>query len=284
MITTLDIEPTTVCNLNCPFCFGPKVKKEEVEIDLQIWKEAFFKFKNRGIKNIVVSGGEPLMYNRIVELVKYLKSLKFNIVISTHGRYKERLFEIASYCDWISLPIDGITSRTNQAMRTDNYPVSEILATALELKKKYSKLKIKVGTVVTQKNFQEITKIGDLLRDKLDCFDLWKVYQYTPRRKHKENHKLLCISDQDFLGLSILLRSRLSKKMRIVFSSNESRRNAYVFIYQNGDVNVVNSGESFDDVYVGNISNFDDINFKQINKLLGYNHHLNYANTYQTEK
>ncbi|MGI6479921.1 MAG: radical SAM protein [Salinivirgaceae bacterium] len=280
MIKTLDIEPTTICNLNCPFCFGPKVKKREVEIDLQVWKNALYKFRNKGVENIVISGGEPLMYNRIVELVKYLKHLNYRIVISSHGRYKEKLFEVAPYCDWISLPIDGITPEINHIMRTDNYPVSKIIATASELKSKHSNLKIKIGTLVTQKNIQEIIEVGNVLQDNSKCFDTWKIYQYTPRRKNKKNEKSLYISDKEFFDFSTLIKTSVSTKMKIVFSSNESRRNAYAFIYQNGDLNIVNIGDGFDDILVGNISDFNEINFQQIDELLNSNHYSNYTNTY----
>ncbi|MDD4729265.1 MAG: radical SAM protein [Dysgonamonadaceae bacterium] len=280
MIKTLDIEPTTICNLNCPFCFGPKVEKRETEIDLQIWKDALLKFRNKGVENIVISGGEPLIYHRIVELVKYLKHLNFNIVISTHGRYKEKLFEVAPYCDWISLPIDGITPEISHTMRTDNYPVSEILVTASELKRKHSNLKIKIGTVATQKNIQEIIEIGNVLQDNSNCFDTWKIYQYTPRRKHKNQKEFLSITDKEFADLSNLISKTLPTEMKIVYSSNESRRNAYTFIYQNGDINLVNVGDNFDDLLVGNIGEFDKINFPKVNEILNTNHYSNFTNTY----
>lgn len=280
MIKSLDIEPTTICNLNCPFCFGPKVEMRESEIDLSVWKDALHRFKNLGVENVVISGGEPLIYKGIVELVTYLKLLKFNIVISTHGRFKEKLFAVAPYCDWISLPIDGISSEMSSLMRTDNYPISEILATASELKNMHSNLKIKIGTVATRKNIQEIIEIGKLLADNQKFFDTWKIYQFTPRRKYKTNKESLSINDKEFADLSNLINEILPSEMKIVYSSNDSRRNAYTFIYQNGDINLVNVGDNFEDLLVGNVSDFDRINFKKIDEVLNSNHYSNYTNTY----
>ncbi len=280
MIKSLDIEPTTICNLNCPFCFGPKVEKRETEIDLTVWKAALHKFKSLGVENIVISGGEPLLYKGIEELVTYLKFLKFNIVISTHGRFKEKLLAVASYCDWISLPIDGITSEMSHLMRTDNYPITEILATASELKNTHSNLKIKIGTVATKKNIHEIIEIGNLLADNQKHFDTWKIYQYTPRRKHKNHKESLSITDNEFYDLSNLIKETMPTEMKIVYSSNESRRNAYTFIYQNGDINLVNVGDNFDDLLVGNIREFDKIDFLKVNEILNTNHYSNFTNTY----
>ncbi len=67
MIKSLDIEPTTICNLKCPFCFGPKVVSKKTELNIDIWKNAISKFRNQGVENIVISGGEPLLYDNILE-------------------------------------------------------------------------------------------------------------------------------------------------------------------------------------------------------------------------
>ncbi|HEY5589559.1 MAG TPA: radical SAM protein [Paludibacter sp.] len=280
MIKSLDIEPTTICNLSCPFCFGPMVEKSETENDLAVWKDALNRFKKLGVENIVISGGEPLIYKDIVELVSYLKFLKFNIVISTHGRLREKLFEVAPYCDWISLPIDGFSSEMSNLMRTDNYSNYEILATALKLKNTYSNLKIKIGTVATKINLHEIAEIGKFLETKQEYFNIWKIYQYTPRRKYKNQQEFLCITNKEFSDLSCFIGNTLPMEMKVVFSSNDSRRNAYTFIYQNGDINLVNVGENFDDLRVGNINNFSSINFSKINEVLNSNHHSNFNNTY----
>lgn len=280
MIKSLDIEPTTICNLKCPFCFGPKVESRKTELDIKVWKDSLFRFRDKGVQNIVISGGEPLLYNKITELVIFLKGLGYNIVISTHGRFKEKLFEIAPYCDWISLPIDGINDKTTQIMRTDAYSNQQILETAKELKSFYNHLGIKIGTVATKENIHEILEIGELLETNSSILDTWKIYQYTPRRKYKNLKDSLFITDEEFFKLSSLISNRISDKIRVVYSSIESRKNAYTFIYHNGDVNLVNVGNELEDLNVGNIQNFDEIDFSKIYSFLDANHIKNYFQTY----
>ena len=276
----LDIEPTSICNLKCPFCFGPKNERNKTEISIGIWKSFLKEFKSLGVGNVVISGGEPLLYDNLFELFHYLKSLNFNVVISTNGRLKDKLFSIAQYCDWISLPIDGISDEISHLMRTDYYTADEILNTAHELKAKNGSLRIKIGTVATKKNIHEIAQIGKVLERNINAFDTWKIYQYTPRRKQKRLQEEHVISNNQFNELSNLLRKYFSQKMRLVISSNQSRSNAYCFVYQNGDVNLVNMGEDFGDLYVGNVKNLDDINFTMIDNILNSNHIANYENTY----
>ncbi|MDB5282450.1 MAG: radical S-adenosyl methionine domain containing 2 Pfam: Radical, partial [Bacteroidota bacterium] len=209
-----------------------------------------------------------------------LKYLNFNVVLSTHGRKEKKLFEVAKFCDWVSLPIDGYSNAMTGLMRTDNHPNSKIFNTGNALKSNFKHLKIKIGTVANKKNIQEIFEIGKLLEQNMNCFDTWKIYQYTPRRKHKTHRDSLVISDDEFGELTSLIKERISKDMRIVYSSNEARKNAYTFVYQNGDVNLVNIGDSFGDLLVGNINNFESINFSKIESILGSNHQTNYDITY----
>lgn len=280
ILRTIDIEPTTICDLQCPFCFGPKIAPRKTEVKFDIWKTAMLKFKEYGAKNIVISGGEPLLYNHILELVMYLKGLDYNIVLSTHGRNKMKLIDIAAYCDWVSLPIDAITEEMTTIMRTDNYSVNNIIDTAKALKMKYSNIKIKIGTVITKKNIDEIYSIKKILDENLDAFDTWKLYQYTPRRKHKHLKNDLLVSDDEYLRLCLNIVESNTNRSRIVYSSNLSRQNAYTFIYHDGEVNLVNCGPDFGDIKAGNINELDQINFRLIEESLSKNHGLNFNNTY----
>jgi MoaA/NifB/PqqE/SkfB family radical SAM enzyme len=281
MIKSLDIEPTTICNLNCPFCFGPKIERNNSEIDFEIWKKALKKFKNMGVENIIISGGEPLLYKNIFELVEFLKNEQFNIVLSTHGRFKKKIFQIAKYCNWISLPIDGVSKEIIKIMRTDNYSNKEIIQTAKELKMKFNDVKIKIGTVATKKNIHEIIEIGKLLENNKSYFDTWKIYQYTPRRKHKNMKLEHTVSNKEFENLENLIKNNIElDSNRIVFSSNKSRKNAYTFIYHNGDVNLVNIGVHLKDLLVGNINDLKSLDINKINSQLSLNHLFNYNKTY----
>jgi len=281
-IISLDIEPSSYCNLRCPFCFGPEITERgsDEAIDLNIWKNALQKFRLLGVENIVVSGGEPLLYDGILELLSYLKFLDFNIALSTNGRIQDILFSAAKYCSWISLPIDGISPEINQLMRTDYYGIENIIEMSNILKSTHKHLKIKFSTVATKTNLFEISNIGYFLEKKTNIFDTWKIYQYTPRRKCKHLRENHFVSDDEFDKLSFLLTHLFSTKIRMVCSSNKSRLNAYVFIYENGDVNLVNTDSCFGDICLGNINRFYDINFSLANKILSSNHISNYISTY----
>jgi MoaA/NifB/PqqE/SkfB family radical SAM enzyme len=74
---------TNQCNLHCTYCRGlPKAVNyvlpyEEVIKTINLWLR-------QGLVNIRFSGGEPTLYNRILDLVKYCHTVS-RIAISTNG-------------------------------------------------------------------------------------------------------------------------------------------------------------------------------------------------------
>ncbi len=90
---------TEYCNFNCHYCRGldqeiygnRKVKQlslEEVKKIIDIW------CKNKPLKNIRFSGGEPTLHPNIKEIVKYAKEKGINrIAISSNGSNKLPLYK-----------------------------------------------------------------------------------------------------------------------------------------------------------------------------------------------
>ncbi len=86
----LQIRPSCSCNLNCPFCSvdaGPhsktRVTNYEVELDyLMEAVEEIAPFKGPGVECHIDSCGEPMLYPKIVDLVKELKEIKEVSVVS----------------------------------------------------------------------------------------------------------------------------------------------------------------------------------------------------------
>ena len=59
---------TTRCNLSCAYCAGPKQKIKEVSVDR--WVHVL---KKPEYRKIIFTGGEPLAYTRIYELIHLLE-------------------------------------------------------------------------------------------------------------------------------------------------------------------------------------------------------------------
>ena len=82
-------EVTQKCNLNCNFCYNhwkadATAKKAEASFDESI-KTLKSLFKNNDIKHVTFTGGEPLLYKRLEELVLFCRMKGASVSLITNG-------------------------------------------------------------------------------------------------------------------------------------------------------------------------------------------------------
>ena len=235
----------------------------------------------RGAQGIVVSGGEPTIHKDIVRLLSYAKGLGLSVVMSTHGQIRQRVLACAPFTDWIALPVDGVTNEMLTAMRGKPWSLAEAHQLIAELRHTNPSIRIKLGTVANRQNLHEIKALGQELVTRQIPIDTWKIYQYTARRKFAHRAEAFRISDADYRSLCDSLKAVLAAShFETVFSSNQSRRRAYVFVYPDGSVVVPNVGEAMTDAIVGNAFVEGEAVFDRIAGFDPHNHDNNYRSTY----
>ncbi len=80
---------TTGCNLNCNFCDSKYSWKEGKEMSAYKIYDEVIKLSNDKIKHVVITGGEPLLWQKeIALLIKNLKELDYEVEIETNGTFK----------------------------------------------------------------------------------------------------------------------------------------------------------------------------------------------------
>ena len=81
---TLRLVLTTECNYKCKYCFTEGEKdKEKRFLDIEDLKKILLISKEFGITNIKLTGGEPLLYPDIEELLKYIREIQIPYVDMT---------------------------------------------------------------------------------------------------------------------------------------------------------------------------------------------------------
>lgn len=97
------------------------------------WKDivAFLK-KRRGLLDAVVfSGGEPTMQPVLIESVRELHALGFNIGLHTAGQYTERLRKLIPYLSWVGFdlkaPFGSYEKVTQRKSSTNDHGIQESL-------------------------------------------------------------------------------------------------------------------------------------------------------------
>ncbi|MBN2440049.1 MAG: anaerobic ribonucleoside-triphosphate reductase activating protein [Spirochaetales bacterium] len=112
------------CNLRCPYCHNPAlvthIKKDTLtHIDSII---SFLKKRRNVLGGVCVSGGEPLLYTHLLDLIEIIHSLNLKVKIDTNGTIPEQLSKVP--VDYISMDIK--TSPDNyHLVGGDNIPQIE---------------------------------------------------------------------------------------------------------------------------------------------------------------
>jgi molybdenum cofactor biosynthesis enzyme MoaA len=152
---------TNRCNFKCPYCRGI-VKELQGDLALAQAKEVVDIWANGNLHNIRFSGGEPTVWEDLLELVKYTKTKSSieHIALSTNGsadlEYYYALHE-AGVNDF-SISLDACCSSTADTMAGTTSHFDHISMVIRELSKITY---VSVGVVLDKQNNEELTKIID---------------------------------------------------------------------------------------------------------------------------
>lgn len=164
-ISKIILEITNKCNLKCKYCCMDSNLQEK---DL-ITKEEYFNIINKLVfldpKHIVISGGEPMLRDDIIDIVKYLKkSFKGYISLATNLTYKiNNLIEISKYVDSIDITLDGYNEETCSKYRGKG--VFDIVDKNIDILKQYNS-KISASMIVDDYSYLEINNFIEYCKNK----------------------------------------------------------------------------------------------------------------------
>lgn len=241
-------ELTNRCNMGCPYCFlGEHPEGILPDLPTDVVKEAIKKLWEGGAKMLNYSGGEPLLRDDIVELIRYGHELGLTTILSTNGilLLPELVSKLEGYLTWICLSLDGPNPEINDSVRGRTGHFDECLERLRLLEK--TNINLKINTMLCKKNIGCVEEIANLLKG----FKIkkWKLFQFSARGKAKKVREEYEIYDEDFLAPQGQLIG-YPFDFDIVFSTNEIRDNAYFLIGTDGKVHVPIGGEY---VYLGDI-------------------------------
>ncbi|MGV8086154.1 MAG: radical SAM protein [Candidatus Woesearchaeota archaeon] len=262
-IKYITYEISSKCNMNCSFCFSEwRLKPDELSISEA--KECIAILKQRGLRAINFTGGEPLMKKGIVEIINYAKSLGLITILSTNGILLDKyLPELYKSLDFIGLPLDSIDRNIHNAMRptkcvSDHYKLVLDLIDKININ--YPYIGVKINTIVTKKNYETILGIGNLLKDKVVS---WKLSHFISGGHGAKHDKEFNISISEYLN--IISRCKNSYPgINLVSAIASERDDCCRILSTNGHILRPNKGKLMDEGRLLSI-NYDTLskNFNQ---------------------
>ena len=237
---------TLRCNQNCKYChrfLGIE------DLDLEHNKEVINKIAQDGITNMTFTGGEPLLYPNIIELLKLAEEKGIKSKLITNGHIlatQQEMREIYNHLDSITLSIDSIDNKLNEKMGR-GYNHFKNIKTVLD-SLKGNDLKVNINTVVSKMNITYLEELGDFLKDY--NINAWRIFKFIPLRETaKLNKDMFEISKADFRVNRPLFTSFPNIK-KIEFREENDMESKYVLIMPNGNVVIT---ENEQDITIGNI-------------------------------
>lgn len=115
-------EITHRCNLRCIHCCmdADGISSDNVELSTQEIKQSLDKLIQWSPRNIMLSGGEPMLRNDFLEILQYLRdNYNGNIIVSTNGTLiNKNNVEILTKCsNQIEVSLDGVDEETCSVVR-----------------------------------------------------------------------------------------------------------------------------------------------------------------------
>ena len=100
---------TVGCNFKCPYCHNKELVFPPENYEFVKAKDVmeFLKKRQGLLDGVCISGGEPLLQNGLMKLIKAIKELGYKIKLDTNGYYPDKLKEIieSGYIDYVAMDI-----------------------------------------------------------------------------------------------------------------------------------------------------------------------------------
>lgn len=116
----MQIEITNRCPLNCHQCY--KDIENLKDIDFSLLEKTIISAAAKGLKNVMINGGEPLIYYRFFDFLDLLKEygISSNCYISGYGVTDKLAFDLQKYDITINVSLNGSSKEINTLSR-DGY-------------------------------------------------------------------------------------------------------------------------------------------------------------------
>ncbi len=120
--THLQVEPTNLCNLQCPLCpVTEGLRRAKGHMDLNLFKEFIDEVGDYVFLIILWDWGEPFLNPAVYEMISYAKGKGIKLVSSTNGHIFAKTEHankvVSSGLDTLIFAVDGITQETYEGYR-----------------------------------------------------------------------------------------------------------------------------------------------------------------------
>lgn len=211
---------TNRCNLRCKMCDIPRTAARiEDELPTSKVKDIVLQIKNMGIEHLILSGGEPLLRNDILEVAESAVSCGIRMVdiISNGMLFDDDIIEplIKLPLNHITISLDGLEDTNDQIRGKGVFRKSEDCINKLSYyKSKYNSFLPTVGInfTIMNKNIDDILPMIEFARTKGCNIIVFQPVLFSNTRMYEKRKNSLWPSDENISRLKQVIEKVIALK------------------------------------------------------------------------
>jgi len=178
---SINLDITTACNYACDHCVDMEILNTGTKYRHKALLASLEQMVAKGLRSvIVIGGGEPTIYPKFSETVRFMKSLGLQVAVVSNGSRMHKIAEIADCLDandWVRLSLDAGSDAVFQAMHKPKQRITldEICAAVPGIKEINPHFKLGFAFVITWK--------GSVIHDQQIVENLHEITMGAERAK-----------------------------------------------------------------------------------------------------
>lgn len=224
---SINLDITTACNYACDHCVDMDILNKPIKYDHDRLLDSLALMAAKGLKSvIVIGGGEPTVYPRFVDTVRFMKDLGLQIAVVSNGSGMKKIAQLVDCLDendWVRLSLDSASDDVFQRMHKPRRPITldEICEGVLEVRGMSPRFQIGFSFIITWKGATiNDSKIVENIHEIIPGAERARKYgfdyiSYKPflTRAETNNAEIVDLSDShaNFDEVVALLRERVDE-------------------------------------------------------------------------
>lgn len=169
----LVIKPTLACTANCPTCSLRrqlhKNLKGQKQLVFEDWQKVLADAKDLGVWHLTISGGEPTLYPRLLDIIRIGKRYGWLVRMNSNGGFTnpETLGEqlVQAGLNVVDISLYGSTPSLHDSTRRSEglwQKATTSIKMFAELQKKYPGFKVMTQTILCRENYRDFAELLSL--------------------------------------------------------------------------------------------------------------------------